>query len=194
MIYQSKWSFSPNDLSLNDFSPNDLPVQMIFQSKWYQSKWLQSKWFPSPNDLSPIDPSPINPSLNDSGPFMFPGVIVILHMFVFCRSPVSSRDETLVRRPDGEVEAGVRCHRMRVQDSKAQLPWQLPCHGRPPAGGEIESFWTKLFFCLQNSFLSSIRFCWGMCFVFASLFFWGEYWIIFAVWLWFGIIKILSLT
>ena len=68
MIYQSKWSFSPNDLSLNDFSPNDLPVQMIFQSKWSQSKWYQSKWFPSPNDPSPIDPSPINPSLNDSGP------------------------------------------------------------------------------------------------------------------------------
>ena len=131
MIYQSKWFFSPNDLSLKK------------------------------NDPSPVDPSPINPSLNDSGPFMFPVVIVILHMFVFCRSPVSSRDETLVRRPDGEVEAGVRCHRMRVQDSKAQLPWQLPCHGRPPAGGEIESFWTKLFFCLYKTlFLSSIRFCW----------------------------------
>ena len=158
---QSKWSTSPNDFS----------VQMIFQSKWSQSKKISC-----PNDPSPVDPSPINPSLNDSGPFMFPGVIVILHMFVFCRSPVSSRDETLVRRPDGEVEAGVRCHRMRVQDSKAQLPWQLPCHGRPPAGGEIESFWTKLFFCLQNSFLSSIRFCWE-CALFSQVCFFWEYWI-----------------
>ena len=148
---------------------------MIFQSKWSRSKWSQSKKKSSPNDPSPVDPSPINPSLNDSGPFMFPGVIVILHMFVFCRSPVSSRDETLVRRPDGEVEAGVRCHRMRVQDSKAQLPWQLPCHGRPPAGGEIESFWTfffvyKTLFCRQSGFVGNVLY------FRKSVFFW-EYWI-----------------
>ena len=54
MIYQSKWSFSPNDLSPNDISPND---------------------------PSPIDPSPINPSLNDSEPTktkIFPKLCQIL--------------------------------------------------------------------------------------------------------------------